>query len=282
MVRKQVFMKLRFMTSVLLLSTLLSCGEDTGRRRGSPVVSFPGITEDNFITASHLHRNRESLVVTSRDERDSIVAGILSADYRTRPLVSLDDEGKDGTNIRSRSLLGRPSVNCGTGANLSITARIENCELLNSSTAVWDGTTHGAAGESNWRLVAKVGTSELWLDTRTGHLWSDTIVATSWCNASGANCPGETVVPVCIGASLMGLTGISWRLPTRNDYLQADLNGLRFVLKPDGGTGFWTATIDSLSATRNAAWVYQQTQGTLEKIPFTSDRNVRCIGAAPL
>lgn len=276
-------MKLRMITNVLFVATLLSCGEDTGRRRGSPEIFVPGITtEDNFITASHLHRNRESIVLTSREERDAIAAGILSIDYRTKPSLSLDDEGKDGSNVRSRSTLGRPATNCGLAENLSITARIENCSLLNSTAAVWDGTTHGASGESLWRLVAREGTSELWLDTRTGHLWSDTIVATGWCNASGALCPAQTVVPVCSGASFMGLTGISWRLPTRNDYLQADLDGLRFVLKPDGGTGFWTATIDSLSPSRNAAWVYQQTQGTLEKVPFTSDRNVRCIGAAPL
>lgn len=282
MVKKQVLMKLTFLTSFLLFMTLLGCGEDTGSRRGSPDVIFTGITQDDFITASHLHRTRESLVITSRDERDAIVAASLPADYRTVPSVSLDDEGKDGGNIRSRATLGRPTIDCGMAANISITQRVENCTELNPTTGNWDGTTHGAAGESVWRLVARSGTSELWLDTRTGHLWSDTIVASGWCNASGANCQGTTVVPVCAGATIMGLTGITWRLPTRNDYLQADLDGLRFVLKPDGGTGFWTATVDSLSATRNAAWVYQQTQGTLEKVSFTTDKNVRCIGAAAL
>ena len=275
-------MKPNFIISVLLLMSFMSCGEDTGTRRGSPDVIFTGINQDEFVTASHLHRTRESLVLTSRDERDSIVAGILPTDYRIIPLISLDDEGKDGGNIRSRSTLGRPTIDCGIEANISITNRIDNCNTLNPTTATWDGNTHGAAGESVWRLVARQGTSELWLDIRTGHLWSDTIVAAGWCNASGANCQGTNVVPVCTGATIMGLTGINWRLPTRNDYLQADLDGLRFVLKPDGGTGFWTATVDSLSANRDSAWVYQQTQGTLEKVAFTNDRNVRCIGAAAI
>jgi hypothetical protein len=79
----------------------------------------------------------------------------------------------------------------------------------------------------------------------------------------------------------IGLPNIKWRLPTRNDYLQADLNGIRFVLKT-ANSPFWTATMNSASTNRSEAWTYNQSQRTIEKVAMTDLRQVRCIGAASL
>ncbi len=286
-VRKQELMK-RSILIVLSLTALVGCGEDTGSRRNSPVASNPPLIADGN-GVSQIHRSRGLNVLTSRTEITLITSGALPAGYRMIPFMNLDDEGTNGKNIRTRTGLGRPAVNCGLTANVSLSSRISECNSLNPGSSLWSGTAEGAAGESTWRLVAKSGAQEIWQDSVTGQLWSDIVDTTNWCNASG-NSLQETGASVdcqalgtnfsCIGKAIMGLTGITWRLPTRNDYLQGDLNGLRFVLRESDTTGFWTATMDSASTNRSEAWVYQQRQGTLEKDFLTDAHQVRCIGAA--
>jgi prophage DNA circulation protein len=275
--------------SAILLTTLVGCGEDVGSRRGSETVAPPiGLGGEGDLP-SQLHRNRGLNVLTTRSVISLITSQALPAGYRTVPFMVLDDEGTNGKNIRTRSGLGRPAVNCGLTSGSTLRSRISECSTLNVGTSVWSGTSEGASGESTWTLVAKSGAQEVWQDSGTGNLWSDIVETTNWCNAAGNNlfengasidCSSFGTNFTCVGKTIMGLTGVIWRLPTRNDYLQGDLNGLRFVLRESDTTGFWTATMDSASATRSEAWVYQQKQGTLEKDTLTNDHQVRCIGAA--
>lgn len=286
-VRKQVLMNYHIFFFGLLLLSFVGCGEDTGRSRRTEVVN-PPLTEDDFVVPSQIHRTREASVLTAREVRDEIVAGALPVEYRQVPLIALDDEGS-GVNVRTRTALGRPAVNCGTAAGLTISARMDDCSTVNGASATWS-SINGAAGESTWRLVAKAGTQEIWLDTRTGLLWSDVVATTNWCNAAG-NSTQETGTTIdcknlgtnfsCVGKTLL-IGDVTWRLPTRNDFLQADLNGLRSALKEVTDQGLWTGTVNSTSTNRSEAWVYRQAQGTLESAPMDSDRHVRCVGAAAL
>lgn len=285
---KQVFMKRSLMSLALLLVTI-GCGEDysAGRRklidRDTPGL---GGEDEPLLVASQLHRSRPNPVFSTMTEIDLIVSGNLNAGYRTIPSMFTDDEGKNGANVRTKTSLGRPTVNCGMNAGLSVTQRIQDCANLNVDRASWIGRANGASGESTWSLVALSENQEVWLDTRTGLLWSDLQTATNWCKASGntqsgntVNCATMATSEPCISSVALKNITEDWRLPTRNDYLQADLDGLRFVMK-EAPTGFWTATVDSQSEDRSVAWVYVQTQGTLEKASMTQDRNVRCVGAA--
>ncbi|MFL5785283.1 MAG: hypothetical protein ACJ76H_11770 [Bacteriovoracaceae bacterium] len=284
-------MKTLFPILILALSTF-GCGEDysSGRR---PLIENdqPVTTEDNFLQASQLPRARGLDVMTTRFERDLIVAGSLPPGYRVVPELSTDDEGKHGVNVQTRTGLGRPTLNCGIiDAAATITQRIDDCVKQNNTSASWNGTSNGTNGESLWRLVARLGTNEIWLDTRTGLLWSDLVDTTNWCKASGnkekndtTDCSTEvTDTPSCIGAHIFTVANIQWRLPTRNDFLQADINGLRFVVREVTSTPYWTATLDSTATDRGTAWTYNQTQGTLEKATLITDRNVRCVGAGVL
>ncbi|MES2526787.1 MAG: hypothetical protein V4598_06855 [Bdellovibrionota bacterium] len=281
-------MKSRLLITLLVFTTIIGCGEDVGSKRRSLIESdTPTITTDAFIVPSHMHRTLEHDLLASRTEIDEIIAGSLPVGYRTVPSMALDDEGTDTKNIRTRTSLGRPTVDCGMGPDAAISARISDCSTLNGTKATWN-FLNSSAGESIWRLVAKVGTAEMWLDIRTGHIWSDIVATTNWCNASGnketgtsVNCLLQGTNSTCVGKGILGFPGIKWRLPTRNDYLQADLNGIRFVLKA-AGSPFWTATLNSASADRSEAWAYNQAQGTIEKAGMIEDRQVRCIGAAAL
>lgn len=286
-------MNATFLLILISLTALVGCGEDSGsRRRPLETVTPPVTTDDTFVVPSQLHRTTGLALLTSRQESDEILANSLPVGYRTIPLMALDDEGTPGKNVRTRSSLGRPTANCGTTTGTTVNERIINCSNINGTTATWDGA-NGAAGESTWRLVTKDGSQEIWADIRTGYLWSDVQdSAANWCQASGnrtkedgasVNCETSAVDVTCTGKTLMGLANVKWRLPTRNDYLQADINGLRFVMKtPTLLTGFWTATMNSKATTRNEAWVYVQEQGTLESALLTEDRQVRCVGAATL
>ena len=286
--KKQEFMKLTRLMTILVFTTIWGCGDDTGGKRRSLIeVDTPGLTTDVFIVPSQMHRSLETNLLESHTEINEIVAGSLPVSYRPVPSMSLDDEGTDTKNVRTRTSLGRPSIDCGMTPNASIIARVEECSTINGARASWN-YLFSSAGESVWRLVAKIGTSEMWLDVRTGHIWSDILDTTNWCNASGnretgsaVDCKNLATNITCVGKAVLGIPGIKWRLPTRNDFLQADLDGIRFVLK-GAGSPFWTATINSASANRSEAWTYNQVQGTLEKSALTDLRQVRCIGAASL
>ncbi len=68
---------------------------------------------------------------------------------------------------------------------------------------------------------------------------------------------------------------VSWRLPTLNDYKQADINGLRFVV-PDQVTGEWSASV--YSTNRFAAWGFNSSNGYANTSIRTNVSSVRCVG----
>lgn len=287
---KQVFMKSLFPIIAVSITVLIGCGEDVGNRRGSPTAGTPTLTGDNFIVPSNITKSREQAVLQSQAINSFIANNTLPTGYRIVPVIATDDEGASDTDNRTVTGIGRPTVNCGTAANLTVLQRISDCVVQNSTKATWNGT-FGGAGETTWKLVTKTSGGEAWIDTRTSLIWSSVVGIANWCNASGnttkdavsvVDCAVNGTAQVCVGKSLLGMTGVTWRLPTRNDYLQADIDGLRYVLTDTGSTPNWTATLDSSSAERSKAWAYIQDQGTLESVLLTDSKNVRCVGAAVL
>jgi hypothetical protein len=118
-------------------------------------------------------------------------------------------------------------------------------------------------------------------------------VAQSWCAESGPTTmkevagSGENWASGIYHPSKGGMGAtptpssppIHWRLPTRSDYLMADLNGIRFVL-PDmiktSATRGWIAMI--LANRSSAAWLFTHSNGQLESATRTDLHAVRCIG----
>lgn len=293
----------KLFSSLFLLTFLVSC-EDLASNRPKRTVdpNKPTITaiEGNGSTQirSHMHRERGVPVLSSAEEILKTISNQLPGLYRIVPLMDKDNEGST-QNIITRTRLGRPIAECGVGPNFTgIDARITDCFQKNTTTALWDGLTLGAAGEGIWKLVSKtLDGKEIWFDGRTGMVWSHIITleqvsAFNWCQASG-NTQDDSMTEIincrvlgdmqslCDGNSLAGLEGqVKWRLPTRNDFLQADLNGLRFVLIPENQKGLWTATMRASSKTNSEAWVYDSTEGTLFAGTLNDSRQVRCIGAS--
>lgn len=274
---------------LLILTILIGCGNDASKGRiidNDPTRTTPGATPDATGINSYIFRSKNTDIISAGSEITQILNNTLPANYRTIPSMETDDE-KSATIVTT---LGRPNVVCGdTTTATTINTRITDCGAKNGTLAVWDARANGTSGEGNWLLV-KVTTDqkEIWLDTRTGLVWSDVVTSGNWCQASGniqSPTPSATIdcntlssgISVC--ANLDTLNGnIKWRLPTRNDYLQADLDGARAVLKPVP-TGLWTATMESGVQGRTNAWVYELSSGTLSGQKVDNVLDIRCVGA---
>lgn len=281
-------MKTHSLLILLALTTLVSCNnEDVGQnRKKSPNNPATPALETEGSSAAFIHRTHGTKVLTSREARERILKNTLPDAYREIPDMETDDEGSTRTrSVLSVQSLGRPTVVCGNGDNLTgLRARIANCAGKNGELATWSAS-NGNSGEADWKLISVNTTGkEVWMDTRTGMIWSDLQASGNYCKASG-NFTGDCTEASegesrCINLTIEGLADIKWRLPTRSDFLQADVDGLRFVLKSGTDTSFWTATMDSLSVSHQAAWTYSAVQGTLVSSPISEVKQIRCIGSS--
>lgn len=291
--------------AIAVLFLFSSCGDVSsnrrmGQNRGGQEQNRQEVgSEGSEELRSQIHREKGARILSYAEEIQKVLGNDLSDKlYRIIPLMERDDEGSN-RNVRTVEQLGRPNTNCGRGDGFEgIDARITNCRNLNGDRATWEGFSHGAAGESTWKLVMRDGhDSEIWIDGRTGMVWSylradnEGRTLVNWCKASGndenasngvaTDCnelaEGESL---CAKAEFSGLGNqVKWRLPTRNDYLQADINGFRSVFSKEGTQGLWTATMRASSADRSEAWVYNTAEGTLSGAQLSSTHYVRCIGA---
>lgn len=289
---------------LLLLTLLVGCGDVSSNHKqgynggaggGGTIQPIEGTNGDDNLR-THLHREKGAPVISYAEEIKQTHANSLNkAFYRIVPLMEKDDEGS-ARNVLTVDNIGRPDVACGGGTFKNIDESIHDCFKLNGEKAFWEGTRFGASGEGSWKLVSKnAENKEIWFDGRTGMVWShfrkiNDKETFNWCiasgnkqdntNENGVDCNDLAgAESACVGLSDDGFGDkIKWRLPTRNDYLQADLNGIRFVLQKESNSGLWTSTMKAGVPGRNQAWVYHSGDGTLSSQLIATDRQVRCIG----
>ena len=108
--------------------------------------------------------------------------------------------------------------------------------------------------------------------------------AVSACFEAAANFTTTDVAIDSLGKGGLGRTStpvVGWRLPTINDYKQADVNGIRFVM-PDNmaATGSftyeWSASVSA--NLRGAAWLFYGSNGGLTNLFRNTNYFVRCVG----
>lgn len=279
--------------TVSLSLFFIGCNDDVSRNRGTETNGGETQTPEGQVTTySGIHRAQGKALITYATE---INIDSDSADIRPIPDMRLDDEGADGKNVNTRTEKVRPSAFCGLTLKATLKEKIADCATKNSDKAIWNGTTEAGSAEAIWKLVSlgelpSTGeTFEIWLDGRTGMVWSHIAeTEANWCQASGSQLTtsdnvGENCATtgkgqkLCADLSIAELPGVTWRLPTRHDFLQADIDGIRFVLIP-GTTTYWTATTSSDVTARNKAWTYNMLNGTLVAELMNTTRSIRCIG----
>lgn len=245
-------------------------GDGQRRQRDNQAANpADAIDYPNYLK-SQIFRTRGSKQLTYKSGAALVAANAVPAWIHNIPDPNLDND-------RTVTKAIAPEANCGTGTFANINARIEDCKKLNAATSVWSGFNNGIAGEGNWYLVAKNGGNILWMDATTALIWSSSIGSLEWARASGAR--GFAKEMPCIankdnaGLGNIPEEQIAWRLPTRAEFLQADINGARYVL-PNLDSQYWTASFDD----GGRAWSITQESGILESIDENSTLSVRCVG----
>jgi hypothetical protein len=280
-------MKIQYLIPFLFI---IACNDVSTNRKMGTNQNPQTITAETAVV-SGIHREQGTSPVLYADE---IKADGKPLNTRYIPDNRLDDDGADGENT---TFAQRPTVECGRGRLLSLKAKISDCLEKNGDRSNWIGKTKGSSAEADWKLVTLTvtgtSTTEVWIDLRTKMLWSDIISTTAnWCKAAGNDQPSSDLVSIscndligndrlCANYSHPELPAAWWRLPTRIDYLQADIDGIRFVLKR-GADAFWTATTSTftVSEKRENAWTYNMVTGNLVAAKMTEGRHVRCIGTS--
>ena len=106
---------------------------------------------------------------------------------------------------------------------------------------------------------------EVYLDAYTGKIWGDMIAE---------DAPQKAGIKACSGilAHIGGLSEIEWRLPSLEDYYEAE-NRQIFDQLPNYRKSFWTSTTDTLGADTG----YQfEGRATMVKLKYFGA--IRCVG----
>lgn len=160
-----------------------------------------GVTGSYSTLPSMAHRTLGTTQLSSYTEITTLSGVRLPSaspyGYREVPNVSLDDDGVNGVNVTVVNRSSWSGKTCGLAGTVDY--RIADCLSVLGSSATWNGSTYGNAGQSIWKIVTRTGEcvntsptdprcKEVWRDDRTGLLWSSRVAtAIDWCKASGNN-----------------------------------------------------------------------------------------------
>ena len=264
-----------------LLVLVFSCTEATdngkrsrnnGAREDQTTERPPASIPFHNSMPSHISRNRGAKQLTYQEVNEMFRDNSISSSliYRAVPIEGLDNTGQIVE-------AGRPTVACGLNPDFSgIRASINDCTTKNNGRHIWVGKDFGIAGEGDWSLVAVSDSPEftIWMDQRTERLWSHAVARADWIDASGNNQANSP----CGDLKVFPEDQVAWRLPTRNEFLQADINGYPSIFKLEDLKEeiFWTAT--SASNIDNA-WVIKISNGVLSEVDKdTNTVAVKCVG----
>jgi hypothetical protein len=163
-----------------------------------------------------------------RDEKNSqlsrkLTAYLLAKNPDQKIINATIEEGFNG----NQTELGKRV--CGT--NGSVQNRIKHCNER----------------KDNYALVARtVEEKEVWKDLITGLVWSDRLPSImNHYNAEKACNAGL--------AEVAGISGVTWRLPSKEEYEEAEKNGIRRAL-PNMNYWFWSSSV--LRYNSDGAWLF--------------------------
>lgn len=276
---------------------------DPGTNPTQPPQPQPDIKSFNEVVISQMFREFGTKQISLVNESQMAQSGELPPQYSIDYVPEHTfDEGHFSDSLVVKA--GKPTDDCGLNPVLdTVDKKIADCLTRNENLATWNGTSNGTSGEGVWKLVQHDQNREieLWRDERTKLVWSFTLGNKNFCEATGfdrvltntlnqpqtINCRQNTVnacADVTVNTHEKGkdlAQKLSWRLPTRNDFLQADINGLRFVLpgfrNAENQERYWTSTV--VSGNRAFAWTYGNQYGEMKNtLALRSNVKVICIG----
>lgn len=283
--------------NIALVCTLVSCGaaKNPGSRNGKDNsggnnnngntrnIQAAGSIALQSQLRSQMFRFKGKDIFTYAGEASKIQENKLPATHRTVPSMSEDIP----TSVDLPKELLNKDTSCGNTVEGSIRARHEACLKANGDVnemVFWSGQKQAIQGEGEWQLVSNSkpendANKVVWQDLTTGYLWSDVRVGYRWEEAAGIDgnfkerpCQAKADKPKHELGNISSEI-VSWRLPNRNEFLQADLNGSKYVL-PNKDQFVWTASY----AGQNMAWAIKVSTGELQLRSTDDSLGVRCIG----
>lgn len=268
------------------------------------------------IYSSNANRDKNTAQISQSEETTTYAGIALPAQYREMPMVSKDDDGTFSTNatkvVRSsfvncgltQTTIALRIADC---ANLNGVNAIWDGQVKgNNGFGVWKLVTRTASNIEVWRddrtgllWSSKIIAATNWCRA-SGNNNSSTVTNLSFKDSDpSGTCTNvayqnTTSAPfsMCLenpefntsyvnaagkgGLKASSTPAVRWRLPTRNDYLQAQINGLNLVLPDLNSTYEWTATIHSSNIAN--AWVYRNSSLVSTSPRSNGSRAVRCVG----
>lgn len=261
------------MTLMLCLSCLEAAdnkrpADQEDGERGETTITTP-VTATAANVKSQAFRVQGKTQLTYEQMTKNLAIGKVD-DYSRIPNPNTDN---DENIIKYKE---SSSVACGVLETLeSVSEREKDCEeKLSIENSTWNGATNGISGEGNFVMVMKKDSKKIWRDETTGLLWSYRITEDDWESASGNYGDSRTEDFTCNQITGFNEGEVSWRLPTRSEFLQADINGARFVLEDLANT-YWTATSVNKAG---IVWAINQEEALLEKKHRDEKLSIRCVG----
>ncbi len=252
---------------------------------------------DGSIIQGNLDLNLRSASTKIRDFGTSVISVLQEALNPTQSGYRILPTNSDGE-LRNASRLSYASFASNCGLVGSVSQRIDSCRTQYPSSASWNGEAQGLYAEGSWSLVTRdiINGVAIWKDNSTGYLWTSKVASeVPFCEAAGVNdehsgnCDASQTNTYCAersGFTLVNPAGlgnlsraagnVTWRLPTRADFLRAELSGLRYVQDVSSTDVFWTS--NTLSTALGDVWTFGG-NGHLAAIDINdSTTDVLCVG----
>jgi len=105
--------------------------------------------------------------------------------------------------------------------------------------------------------------SEIWKDEKSGLIWGDKLPKSISQHKAGTACK-----------KLAKIDGKSWRLPTKEEFEEAEVHGIRSAL-PNMSYEFWSSSLDASYS--RYAWSLNGRSGTVNRWDRNGLSSVRCV-----
>ena len=210
--------------------------------------------------------------------RDELINALISNKTRSSAIKKINDEIEKGINFitdqtgLTLSKYGTdkdkflytvlknfdPSVKYPCGLSGSVEQRIEDCSNIESSVS---GSFVLVTRTKEFKEVKK--------DTKSGLLWGDRLPTTMNNYDAMKACKADL-------AEVGGVVSGTWRLPTMEEYIEANINGIKSAL-PNMNSLWWSSSVDRSSD--EIAWLFDDINGEVYD-GFRDDDDgysVRCV-----
>lgn len=276
-----------------LFLLLVGCGAAENSREDNSKPRIETVKPDDGekvvftpLERSMIRRTKGVSRILYTQVQESLKLNNLPVAYQSTPTP----EEESATAVESIPL-ERRKIDCGISIDnkLTVAERVKDCKtkIGQSSSTLWSALVNGISGEGNWFLVTYIEGKKVWQDSSTGLLWSDVVGTDTFAMALGRD-PADLekeIISLCsslndnINPALgkLPLSRVKWRLPNREEYLQADINGARSVLT-DSGSNLWTASFDKQFGGEYKAWSIDHKDGILASTLIDERLDVHCIG----